>query len=222
LSPFGNLSLVHLPCHFLTLQGSKKFHSESLTSDDFLVIVDSSCTIAASGDLDDFEPATYTAAQNVTLQGISAGLSVAGIGYVNWTFFDQQNKPVTMRLHAIHVPGLAVHLLPPQQIVSSTSPNCRNSYIRGSTSLTYWIHFPDDQQTNLPTQHTIPRAQWFTSFKEQPHLVPPPNSTAYYTHAWFTAYTANLTTSQEPTTKDCSPTPVNLTMAQQELLQVHH
>jgi len=72
-----------LLCHFLTLQGSYNVASSSFTSDNFPVIVDSGCTIAATGDIDDFELSSYTAAQNVTLCGIFAGLSVAGIGYLN-------------------------------------------------------------------------------------------------------------------------------------------
>jgi len=77
LAPFSSMVIL---CNLLALQGSDHFHSTSLTSDNFPIIVDSGCTIAASGDLDDFEPSSYTTAQNVTLRGISAGLEVASIG----------------------------------------------------------------------------------------------------------------------------------------------
>jgi len=79
----NDLSLVVLPCHLLALQGSDHFKFTSITSDDFPVIIDSGCTIAASGNLNDFEPSLYTAAQNVTLHGIFPSLQVAGISYVN-------------------------------------------------------------------------------------------------------------------------------------------
>jgi len=199
----------------------------SLTSDNFPVIVDSGCTIAASGDLDNFEPLSYTAAQNVTLHGISAGLKVAGIGYDNWTFTDQQNKPVTMRLHAIHVPGLAVHLLPPQQIVSTPSANCNNSFIGGPTGITliynnHEILFSYDHHTNLPTRHTVPGALRFTSFTEQPTLAPPPGSTAYYAQAWIHAYAGALISTQSEHTNDTTPIPSNLMSAQLELLRAHY
>jgi len=80
----------------------------SFTSSDFPVIVDSGCTITATRDIDDFKPSSYTAAQNVTLHGISAGLTIAGIGYLNWTFHNHKNEPVTLHLHTIHVSGLPV------------------------------------------------------------------------------------------------------------------
>jgi len=143
-----------LLCHFLALKGSDNIASTSFTSDNFPVVIDSGCTIAATGDINDFKPSSYTATQNVTLRGISAGLSVAGIGYLNWAFHDHKNEPVMLCLHAIHVPGLHVQLLPPQQIVSTTSSDNSNSYIGGSSGLTliynkHHILFSYDPQTNL-------------------------------------------------------------------------
>ncbi len=179
----ASFSSMVIPCNLLALQGSDHFNSTSLTSDNFPVIVDSGCTIAASSDLDDFKLLSYTATQNITLRCISADLQVAGIGYINWTFTDQQNKPTTMHLHTIHIPGLAVHLLPPQQIVSAHSAHCKNSFIGSPTRITliynnHEILFSYDHHTNLPTWHTIPGAQQFTSFTEQLTLAPPPNSMA--------------------------------------------
>jgi len=97
-----------LHCHLLALQSSDTFCPDSITLDDHVVIADTGCTMASSCDICDFEPDTYTAAQNVTLHGITSGLTVAGIGYVNWTFTDTHGSLVTMRIHAIHVPGLSV------------------------------------------------------------------------------------------------------------------
>jgi len=223
-APFSS---IVLSCNLLALQGSDQFHSTSLTSDDFPIIVDSGCTIAASGDLNDFEPSSYTAAQNVTLRGISAGLEVAGIGYINWTFTDQHNKPVTMRLHAIHVPGLAVRLLPLQQIVSTHSANCNNSFIGGPNGITliynnHEILFSYDHHTNLPTRNTVPGALRFTSFTEQLTLAPPPGSTAYYAQAWVHAYAGALISTQSEHTNNTTPIPSNLTSAQCELLCAHY
>jgi len=143
-----------------------------ITSDDFPVIADSGCTIAASSNIDDLKPSLYTTAQNVALHGIFARLKVAGISYVNWTCTDQFNLPVTMWDHAIHVPDWAVWLLPLQQIVSTKSTNCKNSFINGSIGSTITIIFlwwP----YQLAHMHTIPGVHWFTSFKEQPNLTLP-------------------------------------------------
>jgi len=107
--PFDdNPTSFSLPCHLLALTGSNSCSSTAFSSDDFPVIIDSSFTIAASGEIDNFEPASYTATQKVTLCGISAGLAVAGIGYVYWTFSDHLDNPITMRLHAIDIPSLHI------------------------------------------------------------------------------------------------------------------
>jgi len=120
LNMFLHISSPSLPslllCHFLALHRSNSVTSASFTSNDFPAIVDSACTIAATGDIDDFKPSSYTAAQNITLCGISAGLTVAGIENLNWTFHNHKNEWVTLHLHAIHVPGLHICLLLPQQI----------------------------------------------------------------------------------------------------------
>jgi len=104
-------------CHLLALQGSDTFSPELIKSDDHIVVADTRCTMASSGDLCNFKPDTYTAVQNIMLHGITSRLSVTGIGYVNWTFSDTHGKPITMHVHAIHVPGLVIQLLSLQQLV---------------------------------------------------------------------------------------------------------
>jgi len=128
--------LFSLTCHFLALQGSNSVIYVSFTSDDFPVIVDSGCTIASTSDINDFKLSSYTAAQNITLCGISAGLTIVGIGYLNWTFHNHKNEPDTLCLHAIHIPGLNIWLFLPQQVVSTTSSDNSSSYIGGPSGLT--------------------------------------------------------------------------------------
>jgi len=62
-------------------QGFDSIASASFTSNNFQVSIDFGCTIAATGDTDDFEPSSFTAAQNISLHGISAGLTVAIIWF---------------------------------------------------------------------------------------------------------------------------------------------
>jgi len=62
-----------------------------------------------------------------------------------------------LHLHAIYVPGLYVHLFPPQQIVLTTALDNANSYIGGPFGLMlifnkYHNLFPYDPHTNLPTK----------------------------------------------------------------------
>jgi len=70
------------------------------------------------------------------------------------------SKPVTMHLHAMHVPGLAILLLPLQQIISTHSTQCSNSFIGGPNRITLIysnneILFSYDYHTDLPTWHTM-------------------------------------------------------------------
>ena len=86
-----------------------------ITSDDSVVILDSGCSIAITPDLSDFIDGTYAVQEN-QISGIGSGLNSLGIGEVNWTFIDNDNKPVTMKLTCLHVPDIPCRLLPPQQI----------------------------------------------------------------------------------------------------------
>ena len=86
-----------------------------ITSDDEIVILDSGCSIAITPDLSDFIDGTY-AAQDNQISGIGSGLNSTGIGEVNWSFIDNDDKPITMKLTCLHVPDIPCRLLPPQQI----------------------------------------------------------------------------------------------------------
>jgi len=125
--------------------------------------------MASSGDICDFEPDTYTAAQDVTLHGISSGLLVTGIGYVNWTCTDTIGKPVTLCIHAIHIPGLAIQLLSLQQLITELTSSHTNSFIgRPKGMIIIYcnkvIRFPYNTHTHLPMCKTNPGIEHFTTY----------------------------------------------------------
>ena len=157
----------YLYSHLLALQSSGDFEQESITSDDVLVLVDSGCSIAASPDLEDFDPGSYVPAENVQLKGITSGLSVHGIGYVTWTFDDTNNVPVPIRLRCIHVPGLPYRLFPPQQITALDEQGKKtNTTMIGneSANMLYNDHiivFPYDSRSRLPMKKTSSGASRF-------------------------------------------------------------
>jgi len=197
--------------------------------------------MASSCDICDFEPDTYTATQNVTLHGITSSLTVAGIGYVNWTFTDTHGSPVTMRIHAIHVPGLSVQLLSPQQLITENPSQPNNSFVGGPNGMIIVydnkiIHFPYDPKNRLPMRKTEPGVQRYASFCARIENLPTDiQPTPFYVHA-YNAYTVSQETNesdgtpnheednteQDDTDSSLPPEPPGLSKTQRDLLRLHH
>jgi hypothetical protein len=140
-----------------------------ITSDDDIVILDSGCSIAITPDLTDFIDGTY-AAQDNQISGIGSGLTSAGIGEVNWKFIDNDNKPVTMKLTALHVPDIPCRLLPPQQIAQQGNSTLPEGAWLGKQSAAkvfydgHVIDFPYDKSSNLPSRKLSPGCDKFCMF----------------------------------------------------------
>jgi len=164
----------------------------------------SSCNIC------DFKPETYTAAQNVTLHGISSGLTIAGIGYVNWTFIDTQELPMTMCIYAIYIPSLVIWLLSLQQLITKNPSHQSNSFVGGQNGMIIIynkkvIHFPCNPKKCLPMQKTEPGIQQFASFCACINNIPVYNHlTQFYIHAYNAC-----TITQDTAASDEFPAPSN-------------
>ena len=75
----------------------------AITSNDFMVILDSGCTCAISFDKKDFVD-SIRPIQFVELKGIASGLSIQGVGQVHWTFLNEQGQCVTLPITCLYVP----------------------------------------------------------------------------------------------------------------------
>ena len=75
--------------------------SIQMTSNDSIVILDSSCSISISPDQTDFTE--FHPVQDMELKGISSGLAVKGIGIVIWKFTDEHSDIVNIPLMCLYV-----------------------------------------------------------------------------------------------------------------------
>jgi len=94
------------------------------------------------------------------LGGIASGLTVAGIGTVQWTFLSDSGRLLTLHLTAYYVPQCKQRLLSPQRIfdkenghvgIFEVTADCARLVIDGSPTLT----IPYDPVNSLPTSHGI-------------------------------------------------------------------
>jgi len=82
-------------------------------------------------------------------------------GFVNWTFPNTNGKPVMLHLHAVHVPGIPMHLLSPQQIMATPhQSHNKNHYLGTPTGLVlvydgHLIHVDPPAQPKLWLSQTL-------------------------------------------------------------------
>ena len=62
-----------------------------ITSDDFMVVLNSGCTCAISFNKSDFISPIHPV-QFIGLKGIASGLYIQGVGQVQWTFLNEQGE----------------------------------------------------------------------------------------------------------------------------------
>ena len=76
----------------------------TITSDDFMVVLDSGCTCVISFDKHDFV-GPIGPVQFIELKGIASGLSVQGVSQVQWTFLNEQGQHVCLQITCLYVPA---------------------------------------------------------------------------------------------------------------------
>ena len=74
----------------------------AITSDDFMVILNSGCTCAISFNKHDFV-GPICPVQFIELKGIASGLSVQGVGQVQWTFLNEQGQHICLQITCLYV-----------------------------------------------------------------------------------------------------------------------
>ena len=75
----------------------------TITSDDFMVVLDSGCTCTISFDKKDFVD-SICPVQLVEFKGIASGLSIQGVSQAHWTFLNEQGQHVTLLITCLYVP----------------------------------------------------------------------------------------------------------------------
>jgi hypothetical protein len=114
---YTNEYATDIRAFLFALQSEESYHAEyaQITSDDLLCILDSGCSIAISPDITDF-PDGIEPINDLELKGIASGLAVTGVGMAHWTFLNEFNERVTVKIECLLVPEIPVRLLPPQQL----------------------------------------------------------------------------------------------------------
>ena len=141
----------------------------TITSDDFMVVLDSGCTCAISFDKKDFV-GSIRPVQFVELKGIASGLRVQGIGQVHWTFLNEHSQRITIPITCLYVPEAPTRLLPPQQLSEQNGTSTMNgAWIgHGQDALIFYqghcIRFPYNESSNLPIAKLAPGIQRFQAF----------------------------------------------------------
>jgi hypothetical protein len=85
----------HMRALIFAMKANFDSHFCNFTFDDFLVVLDSGCSIMITLDIGDFIHGTYTPQEHNT-RGTSSGLNSQGIDNVNWKFHDVNGKMVTL------------------------------------------------------------------------------------------------------------------------------
>ena len=116
-APDFNPSATSLPFHqakevhalLFTLHNDFSEGTANITSDDFMVVLDSGCTCAISFDKKDFV-GSICPVQFVELKGIASGLHVQGVSQVHWTFLNEHSQCVTLPITCLYVPEAPTRL----------------------------------------------------------------------------------------------------------------
>jgi hypothetical protein len=137
-----------------------------ITSDDMLLILDSGSSIAVTFDKSDFTSEIHPF-QHSKIKGVAGGLAIKGIGTIQWTMLDSNNKLCHLELEALYVPDSPVCLLPPQQL-SSENDHAQNRAWIGSACKVFYdnhvIEFSYDLSSNLPVKKLAPGCDKFVAF----------------------------------------------------------
>jgi hypothetical protein len=108
--------------HAICLAASTPYmFPETFLPTTIMLIIDTGASISISNNKADFiEPSIPV--QPTLLQGIASGLTVQGIGTVQYTFTDETGSNVTVHLpNTLYVPACAARLLCPRHLAASTT-----------------------------------------------------------------------------------------------------
>ena len=132
-APDYNLSATSIPFHqskdMLALLSV--LHNEfskgmaTITSDDFMVVLDSGCRYMISFDKNDFV-SCIRPVQFVEFKGIASGLCIQGIGQLQWTFLNEQGEWVCIQITCLYVPNASTRLLLLQQLSNQCGTSTSN------------------------------------------------------------------------------------------------
>lgn len=196
----------------LDMMGHECAFLAPLTSDDSLLVLDSSCSIATSPDINDFLDGTYLT-QDCTISGIGSGLTAQGIGTIQWSLTNISGSITTLELQCLYVPDAPCCLLPPQQLgASKPQPNSLNGAWIGQGLSAKVIHngsvinFPYHPKSNLPCAQLIPGNNNYCRFIDECNGTATPIMTPEGIHSYLGTF----------------PNHNNRTAAQQKLLRLHH
>jgi hypothetical protein len=124
----GN-SLSSTPCQYLCVASTSKSVYLGLNAADTPIIIDSGASLSISphrgvfaGDIEQL---------NSTIQGISTGTSIEGVGTVSWTFKDVFGTIKIIETHAYHIPDAGVRLFSPKVYFQEQQAG---SYLMNSTN----------------------------------------------------------------------------------------
>ena len=127
--------------------------------EELFAIVDTGASVCVTPHRDDF--ITYSAETGHVLKGLTKGVSIAGVGVVQWNV-EVNGKLVELKLRALHVPQSEVRLLSPQQLKKEHSPMISLIEIEGDS---VDIHFEEGvlqcpcNESNLPAMRLHPPVQ---------------------------------------------------------------
>ena len=212
---YTNEYATDIRAFLFALQSEESYHAEyaQITSDDLLCILDSGCSIAISPDITDF-PDGIEPINDLELKGIASGLAVTGVGMAHWTFLNEFNERVTVKIECLLVPEIPVRLLPPQQLsMQDTSSNSNGAWIGSGLAAKvfyqgHMIKFPYDKQNYLPIAKLAPGSSKFQAYCSACDM-PTKQAVAF-----------NATTI--PTSFEKQAQNDNLTSSQRTLLRIHH
>jgi Reverse transcriptase (RNA-dependent DNA polymerase)/GAG-pre-integrase domain len=173
----GSHDITRRRCH-VALHNQHAFHSGIEESHKFPLVWDSGASISVTHDPDDFPEGVAMADTPATLQGLAAGLQVAGRGIVHWNVLDANGQLRAIKTRALLVPKCSQRLLSPQaylQDLREQQPGISHQVTLTNSQLL--LHDPSgalfaiplDQRTNLP-MCTAYRAQGVLKCLEELNL----------------------------------------------------
>ena len=120
--------------------------------DSYTVVVDSGASSAGTTNINDFIPGTYEKFVHPKhMPGISGRLPILGVGRVKWEVVMDNGKIQQLTPQAFHIPGLPIHLLSPQDLVSLEGGQKGASSTINGNCLFFFSRRPDSFTSTMTT-----------------------------------------------------------------------
>ena len=124
----------------------------SSSARDYPIVIDTGASVSVSPNLSDFINGVQTD-HLPELRGLNHQTKVAGMGMVEWSIFDVNNRVQTLRTWAFYVPDATIRLFSPQTFFQEQGGGelvCTQDTTTLSLSDGTSLVFPYNRDTNLP------------------------------------------------------------------------